>query len=59
MKKATRTIVTILVIIGVIALIGFVLTQNKQANEAKTAIVAAQDSNSIAVRIDTVKKTIS
>ncbi len=56
MKKATRTILTVLLIIGVIALIGFVLTKNKQSNEAKTAIVASQDSNAIAVRIDTVKK---
>ena len=56
MKRATRTILTILLIIGVIALIGFVLNKNKQSNNAKTAVVAAQDSNAIAVRVDTVKK---
>ncbi len=56
MKRATRTILTILLIIGVLVLIGFVLTKNKASNEAKTAIVASQDSNAIAVRIDTVKK---
>ena len=56
MNRAVRTILTILLIIGIIALIAFVLTKNKQSNEAKTAVVAAQDSNSIAVRIDTVKK---
>ena len=56
MNKATRTILTILLIIGIIALIGFVLTRNKKSNEAKTAIVAAQDSNSVVVRVDTVKK---
>ncbi len=58
MNRATRTILTILLIAGIIALIGFVLTKNKQANNAKTAIVAAQDSISIAVRIDTVKKQV-
>ncbi len=56
MNKATRTILTIVIIAGVIALIGFVLSKNKASNEAKTAVVAAQDSNSIAVRIDTVSK---
>ena len=56
MKKATRTILTLLLIAGVLVLIGFVLNKNKASNDAKTAIVAAQDSNSIAVRIDTVKK---
>src|SRR5579875_3350310 len=56
MKRATRTILTILLIIGIIALIGFVLNKNKQSNNAKTAVVAAQDSNAVAVRVDTVKK---
>ena len=54
MNKATRTILTILLIIGIIVLIAFVLTKNKASNDAKTAIVASQDSNAIAVRIDTV-----
>lgn len=56
MKKGTRTLLTILLIIGVIALIAFVLNNNKKSNEAKVAVVAAQDSNSVAVRIDTVQK---
>ena len=56
MKRATRTILTILLVIGIIALIGFVLNKNKQSNNAKTAVVAAQDSNAVAVRVDTVKK---
>lgn len=54
--KGLRTILTILLVIGIIALIVFVLGKNKESNEAKTAVVAAQDSNSIAVRIDTVAK---
>ncbi len=58
MKRATRTILTILLIIGIIALIGFVLNKNKQSNNAKTAVVAAQDSNAVAVRVDTVKRQI-
>ncbi len=56
MKKAGRTILTILLIIGILALIWFVLNKNKASNEAKTAVVAAQDSNSVVVRVDTVKK---
>src|SRR3546814_193535 len=35
-----RIIITIVVVIGVLALIGWVLTNNKKENEAKTAVVA-------------------
>lgn len=54
-KQVTSTIVTILVITGIIAGIGWVLSNNKKKNEAKTAVVA-QSSGSVAVRTANVKK---
>src|SRR5690606_23665733 len=35
-----RIIITIIVVIGLLSLIGWVLTNNKEENEAKTAVVA-------------------
>ena len=54
MKKSTRIIITILAVVGILALIAYVLTNNKKKNEAKTAVVAETNS-AIAVKIDTVK----
>lgn len=53
MKKSTRIIITILAVVGILALIAYVLTNNKKKNEAKTAVVAETNS-AIAVKIDTV-----
>lgn len=52
MKKRSivRTLLTVVVIVGAIALIGWVLTNNKKKNEAKTAVVA-QSSSDVAVRV--------
>jgi RND family efflux transporter MFP subunit len=50
-----RIIVTVGIIIGVIALIGWVLGNNKKKNEAKTA-VAAQTSSAVVVQTFTVQK---
>ena len=50
-----RIIATVGIIIGVIALIGWVLTSNKKKNDAKTA-VAAQTNSDVAVRTFTVAK---
>jgi len=44
-----RIIITIVVVIGVLALIGWVLSNNKAENEAKTAVVA-QSSGAILVK---------
>ena len=49
-KKLTYLIIGI----AVIALIAYVLTNNKKKNEAETAVVSAKNT-SVAVRIDTVK----
>lgn len=54
-KQVTSTIITILVIGGLIAGIGWVLTNNKKKNETKTAVVA-QNSGNVAVRTSIVKK---
>lgn len=54
-KQVTSTIVTILVIAGIIAGIGWVLSNNKKKNEAKTTVVA-QSSGSVAVRTAVVEK---
>lgn len=51
MKKG---IITVIVILGALALIAFVLTNNKKENEAKTAIVAEKNA-AVSVKIDTVK----
>lgn len=57
MKKRSiiRTIVTIVIIVGAVAMISWVLTNNKKKNEAKTAI-AAQTSGDIVVRTFAVRK---
>ncbi|RXK83329.1 efflux RND transporter periplasmic adaptor subunit [Filimonas effusa] len=57
MGKPLRIIVTVLVVIAVIALIGWVLSSNKKKNEAQTAAVAETNSAAIAVTVDTVKRT--
>jgi RND family efflux transporter MFP subunit len=55
MKKLTRIIVTIIIIAGVVAMIGFTLNKNKKSNEAKTALVAEKNS-SVAVKAQTVSR---
>jgi RND family efflux transporter MFP subunit len=57
MKKRSiaRTLITIVILIGSIALIGWVLNNNKKKNAEKTAIVAAANGN-IAVRTSAVQK---
>jgi len=57
MKKRSfkGIIIAIVVVIGAVALIGWVLTNNKKKNEAKTAI-AAQTSGDIVVRTFAVQK---
>lgn len=42
---------TIVIIAGLIAIVGFVLTNNKKKNEAKTAVVAQSSSSDVAVRV--------
>jgi RND family efflux transporter MFP subunit len=54
-RSFMRIVGTLGVIIGVIALIGWVLRNNKKKNEAKTA-VAAQTSSEVAVRTFAVQK---
>jgi RND family efflux transporter MFP subunit len=54
-KSIIRTIVTIAIIVGVVALISWVLTGNKKKNEEKTA-VAAQTSSEVVVRTFTAQK---
>lgn len=49
-----KTLLYIVIIVAVIALIGFVLTKNKAKNEAEQEIVSAKNST-VAVRIDTVQ----
>jgi RND family efflux transporter MFP subunit len=57
MKKSSvvKTVLTLAILIGVIALISWVLTNNKKKNDAKTAVVA-QTSSDVAVRTYTVQK---
>ena len=57
MKKRSYKgiIITIVVVIGAVALIGWVLTNNKKKNEAKTAIVAQAD-GSVGVRVAKITK---
>ena len=54
-RSVVRTLLTIVVLVAVVALIGWVLTNNKKNNEAKTA-VAAQTSSDVVVRTYTVQK---
>ncbi|MDR7208443.1 efflux RND transporter periplasmic adaptor subunit [Flavobacterium piscis] len=49
-----KIIITILVIVGALALIGYVLTNNKKENEAKTDIVAEKNA-AVSVKITPVK----
>ena len=49
-----KIIIAIVVIVASLVLIGFVLTNNKKENEAKTAVVAEKN-YSVSVKIDTVK----
>lgn len=57
MKKRSiiRPILTVVILIASIALIGWVLTNNKKKNAEKTAVVA-QGSSDVAVRVSTVQK---
>jgi len=47
---------TILVVAGLITIVGFVLTNNKKKNEAKTAVVAQSGTSEIAVRVAAAQK---
>ena len=49
-----KNILTVIIIIGSLALITFILTNNKKRNEAKTAIVAEKNA-SVSVKVATVK----
>lgn len=55
MKKFLKAFVWIVILAGAFAAIGFVLEENKAANDAKTAIVA-QENTSVLVRTETVTK---
>ncbi len=55
MKKGT--IITIIAVIAVFVLIGWVLQNNKKKNEEKTAVVAAGNSGAVAVKTETAKKS--
>lgn len=50
MKKFLRILITLAVVIGLIAIIGFTLTNNKKKNDAKTAVVA-QTNTAVAVKV--------
>src|SRR5690606_38486764 len=50
-----RVIITIVVVIGVLALIGWVLSKNKAENEAKTAVVA-ETGGAVVVKTATVSR---
>ncbi len=52
----TKTIITVLSVIVVLILIGWVLQNNKKENKAKTAIVAEGSSGAVAVKTETAKK---
>ncbi|PHN00737.1 efflux RND transporter periplasmic adaptor subunit [Flavilitoribacter nigricans] len=55
MKKFFKALLWIVIVAGVLATIGFVLEENKAANDAKTAIVA-QENSSVLVRTEAVNK---
>ena len=57
MNKTLRILLVLAIVAGSIAGIAAVLKKNKVAAEEKTAIVA-QTNSTVAVRVDTVKKTI-
>ncbi|WP_262246937.1 efflux RND transporter periplasmic adaptor subunit [Parapedobacter soli] len=50
-----RIIITIIVVIGLLGLIGWVLTNNKKENEAKTAVVA-ETGGAVVVKVATVSR---
>lgn len=54
MKKG---IITVIVVVAVLASIGWVLSNNKKENEAKTALVAQGASGDVAVRVADIKRT--
>ncbi len=54
-KKVTRVIITLVVLAVAVTLIGYVLTNNKKKNIAKTSVVA-QSSGDVAVRVVPVAK---
>jgi RND family efflux transporter MFP subunit len=56
-RSVIRIVVSIAIIIGVVALIGWVLDSNKKKNEAKTA-VAAQTNSDVVVKTFTVQKEV-
>lgn len=58
MSKQTliRTLVTVVAVIGALTLIGWVLSNNKKKNEAKTAVVAQISSSDVSVRVSPVQK---
>lgn len=56
MGKASKIILTIVIIIASFGAIGYVLSKNKKESEEKTRIVAEKNAT-VAVRVDTVKKT--
>ncbi|PWG80034.1 efflux RND transporter periplasmic adaptor subunit [Pararcticibacter amylolyticus] len=55
MKKGT--IITIIAVIAVFVLIGWILQNNKKKNEEKTAVVAAGNSGAVAVKTETAKES--
>jgi RND family efflux transporter MFP subunit len=54
-KSIIRTLVTLSIVAGAFVLIGWVLTNNKKKNEAKTAVVA-ESSSDVSVRVSPVQK---
>lgn len=52
-----RTIVTIIIVIAVLGLIGYILQKNKEENKAKTDIVAAGSSGDVVVKVQSVTKS--
>ena len=57
-KTVIRATITIAMLAGVFILIGWVLSNNKKKNEAKTAIVAETSTGAVAVRISQVQKQV-
>jgi RND family efflux transporter MFP subunit len=55
-NKIARTFMTIGILVGVIALIGWVLNNNKKKNAEKTAVVAETSTGDVAVRVHAVQK---
>ncbi|MGX5689994.1 efflux RND transporter periplasmic adaptor subunit [Arcticibacter tournemirensis] len=53
MKK--RSIITVIVVVLVLALIAWVLQNNKKSNQAKTAVVAEGNTGAVAVKTETAK----